>query len=132
MHLRHSLHLAPLSLISPTTVAVLIAQATPACLLDSVSSVAHRFLKQFKWRSTVTISFTERNFEKCLLFSWYSSLRYRAHSFPRTAEFRAEPRNLGFPRVLSRGIHRGLRQIPRYFRGFDVFHSNNYFSQKMT
>ena len=67
----------------------------------------------------------------------------RAHSLPRTAAFRAEPRNLGFYEP-SRGIffhrgirlffHRGIRLFPRIrlFRGlrllsadFDVFHSNN-------
>src|SRR6218665_1427518 len=37
----------------------------------------------------------------------------RAHSFPRPAEFRVEPRNLGFPRHLSRGINRGIRLFPR-------------------
>src|SRR6218665_1933305 len=36
----------------------------------------------------------------------------------RTAEFGI------FPRLLSRGINRGIRLLPR---NFDVFHSNNYF-----
>ena len=44
----------------------------------------------------------------------------RAHSFPRAAEFRAEPRNLGFTADFGRGI--------RLFAAeFDIFHSNNYF-----
>src|SRR6218665_393913 len=52
---------------------------------------------------------------------------FRAHSFPGAAEFRAEPRNLGFfPRVLSRGITAGF-VLPRNPAEFHVFHSNNYF-----
>ena len=54
----------------------------------------------------------------------------RAHSFPRAAEFRADPRNFAptaefwvFSAVLSRGI----RLFTSEFRGFDAFHSNNYF-----
>src|SRR6218665_565950 len=47
-----------------------------------------------------------------------------AHSFRRPAEFRAEPRNLGFCRGINRGINRGIR----FSAEFDIFHSNNYFS----
>ena len=50
----------------------------------------------------------------------------RAHSFPRPAEFRAEPRNLGFyhgiePQNLTADL------LQRIAAEFDVFHSNNYF-----
>src|SRR6218665_1388161 len=37
----------------------------------------------------------------------------RGHSFPRTVEFRADTRNLGFTAVSNRGINRGIR----LFRG---------------
>ena len=46
----------------------------------------------------------------------------RAHSFTRPAEFRAEPRNLGFPRNLTTEFF-----FQRNAAEFDVFHSNNYF-----
>jgi len=58
-------------------------------------------------------------FSKVVTFEEKFRLICRAHSFQRLAEFRAEPRNLGFSAILSRGI--------LFFRGFDVFHSNNYF-----
>jgi len=38
----------------------------------------------------------------------------RVHSFPRTAEFQAEPRNLGFYEP-SRGIVRGIRLFAAEF-----------------
>src|SRR6218665_968215 len=39
----------------------------------------------------------------------------RAHSL--SAGFRAEPRNLGLPRNLSRGINRGIRLFAAEYRG---------------
>src|SRR6218665_3676846 len=49
----------------------------------------------------------------------------RAHSFLRTAEFRAEPRNLGFYRgIWAAELGHGIRL---FAAEFDVFHSNNYF-----
>jgi len=59
--------------------------------------------------------------------SWYcrTIVTTRAHSFPRAAEFRAEPRDFGFlPRDWAAEFHCGISSFPRYF---DVFHSNNYF-----
>jgi len=74
--------------------------------------------------------------KKCLLsyqsITWLRGVMTRTHSFPPTAEFRAAPRDLGY---------RGIWVLPRNwaaeytaefvffeaeFRGFDVFHSNNY------
>ena len=47
-----------------------------------------------------------------------TSMMSRAHSFPRAAEFRAEPRNLVFfPRNLSRGIPRNLPRNSSFCRG---------------
>ena len=43
-------------------------------------------------------------FSKVMTFEEKFRLICRAHSFQRLAEFRAEPRNLGFSAVLSRGI----------------------------
>src|SRR6218665_1915477 len=49
----------------------------------------------------------------------------RAHSLPRPAEFRAEPRNLGLlPRNWAAELGHGIRL---FAAEFDVFHSNNYF-----
>ena len=57
----------------------------------------------------------------------------RAHSFPRAAEFRAEPRNLGFFRgfesaeLTAEFDFFSVRGVPRNTAEFDVFRSNNYF-----
>jgi len=52
----------------------------------------------------------------------------RAHSFPQTAEFRAEPRNLGFSAEFFEP--RNLPRDSSFSRGisadFDVFLSNSY------
>jgi len=52
----------------------------------------------------------------------------KAHSFPRAAEFRAEPRNLGFYRGIElRNFTTEFAFFPRNAAEFDVFHSSNYF-----
>src|SRR6218665_374460 len=56
----------------------------------------------------------------------------RAHSFPRAAEFQAEPRNLDFTAGLSRGIYRGIRLSAELPRNFTFFTGTTIFSQKMT
>jgi len=57
----------------------------------------------------------------------------KAHSFPRSAELRADPRNLDFFRGIEpQNITAEFVFLPRNAVEFDVFHSNNYFSQKMT
>src|SRR6218665_3978333 len=64
------------------------------------------------------------------LFSWYIT---KAHSFPRTAEFRADPRNFGFSAAFEPRNSRGISSFRRGNTAeFDVFYSNNFFSQKMT
>ena len=61
------------------------------------------------------------------LFRPYLFIISRAHRFPRAAELRAEPLNLGY----CRGIEpRNLLRNSSFSRRgaeFDVFHSNNYF-----
>ena len=68
--------------------------------------------------------------------SFHDVVLIRAHSFPTTAEFRAQPRNLGFyrgieflPRNLGFycGIFRGIRLFAAEFY---VFHLNNFFHRK--
>ena len=69
------------------------------------------------------------------------TLTTRVHSFPRAAEFRAEPRNLGLPRNFEpRNLPRNCepRNLPRNSstrgkpRNFTFFTRTTIFSQKMT
>src|SRR6218665_1110909 len=65
---------------------------------------------------------------KMVIGSINLALLFRAHSFPWPAEFRAEPRNLGFSAEFEpRNLTAEFIIFPRNAAEFDVFHSNNYF-----
>jgi len=56
---------------------------------------------------------------------YYVKLITRAHSFPRPAEFRAEPRNLGFFRGIepwNSSFYRGMPQNLTFFIRATIFH----------
>src|SRR6218665_3667134 len=58
----------------------------------------------------------------------FQTLITKAHSFPRPAEFRAKPRNLGFGRGIEpRNFTVEFVLLPWNAAEFDVFLSNNYF-----
>src|SRR6218665_1833151 len=67
--------------------------------------------------------------------SLVTELVTRAHSFRGPRNFEPTAELVFFPRNLGRGLsrkYRGIRLFPRGTAEFDVFHSNSYFSQKMT
>src|SRR6218665_1505894 len=108
-----------------------ILDAARSRLLFLEHNIARRYLKPPLGRRSASLLHID--------FSSDKRLMCRAHSFPRAAEFRAEPRNLGFYEP-SRGIYCGVRLfcrgIPSWARGIRLFPQTLAFfigtTQKMT
>ena len=92
---------------------------------NTILGAENRVIKIVYWSKKQTNELTNQTSDFSLVN--HDCIIIRAHSFPRPAEFHAEPRNLLFPRIWAAEFTVEFVFLPRNSAVFDVFHSNNYF-----